>query len=141
VRALEVCLITGRPFSELRRKEPPGYDILPFALTMPRAELYQRADARAESMLGRGWVAEVRALIEKGYDPSAPSMSALGYPQIGQHLRGELPHAEMLIAIQRATHRFIRRQYTWLRGHDPGWRWIEADEDQAAVIEAWLIQH
>jgi tRNA dimethylallyltransferase len=136
VRALEVCLITGRPFSELRQKEPPGYNILPFALSMPREELYQRADARVESMLENGWIDEVRMLIEKEYE--GPSMSALGYPQIGAFLRGELSQDDMLTAIKNATHRFIRRQYTWLRGHDPGWRWITAGEDQRAVIEGWL---
>ena len=139
VRALEVCLLTGRPFSELRQKDPPGYDILPFVLTMPREALYQRADARVEAMLQRGWIDEVRELVEKGY--AGPSMSALGYPQIMQHMRGEMSYDDMLTAIQNATHKFIRRQYTWLRGHNPGWRWIESDEDQRGVIEGWFSGH
>ena len=139
VRALEVCLITGRPFSELRQKEPPGYDILPYVLTMPREALYERADARVDMMLERGWIDEARALIEKGYE--GPSMSALGYPQIGQHLRGELSLEDMKTSIKNATHKFIRRQYTWLRGHDPGWRWIESGEDERAAIGAWLSHH
>jgi tRNA dimethylallyltransferase len=136
VRALEVCLITGRPFSELRQKDPPGFDILPYVLTMPREDLYQRADARVESMLERGWIDEAQALIEKGYD--GPSMSALGYPQIGAFLQGELSHEDMATGIKNATHKFIRRQYTWLRGHNPGWQWITRQEDTRAVIEKWL---
>jgi tRNA dimethylallyltransferase len=138
VRAVEVCLLTGRPFSELRTKSPPNYDGLYFALTMERADLYARADKRVEIMLERGWLEEIERLQKMGFPEDAPAMTALGYPQMLAHLRGELALAEAVTAIQNATHRFIRRQYTWLRGHDAGWRWITPDEDAAPIIENWL---
>lgn len=134
VRALEVTLTTGRPFSELRQKNPPDYEALYLALTMDRAALYAQADARVDSMLATGWIEEAQKL--QGYAPTLPSMSALGYPQIFAYLRGELAYEEMRQQIQHATHKFIRRQYTWLRGHDPGWQWIT--QDVSPQIANWL---
>lgn len=141
VRALEVTLVSGRPFSELRQKSPPNYDALYFALTMQREALYQQADKRIEKMLDAGWVDEAKKLQEMGYAPPTPSMSALGYPQIFAHLRGEISFDEMRQHIQFATHKFIRRQYTWLRGHDPGWQWIEPTADVANQIANWLASN
>lgn len=138
VRAVEVSLLTGRPFSELRTKQPPAYDALYFALTMERAELYARADRRVEILLQRGWIEEVRRLGEMGFPPYLPAMSALGYPQIAAYLRGEINLEQAKTDICHATHHFIRRQYTWLRGHDPGWRWITSTDDPTPQIEDWL---
>ncbi len=134
VRALEVTLTTGRPFSELRQKNPPDYDALYLALTMDRAALYAQADARVDRMLAAGWIEEARNL--QAYAPTLPSMSALGYPQIFAYLRGELTYEELRQQIQLATHKFIRRQYTWLRGHDSGWQWIT--QDVSPQIGEWL---
>lgn len=138
VRALEVCLVTGRPFSEQRTKQPLPVDARYFALTLPREELYARADARLGRMIAAGWLDEVETLLKMGYAPSLPAMSALGYPQICAVLCGDLSLDAAKIEIQRATRRYIRRQYTWLRGHDPGWQWITPQEDARAAIAAWL---
>lgn len=138
VRALEVTLSTGRPFAELRQKNPPDYDALYFALTMERDLLYQQADRRVDNMLQNGWIEESQQLLTQGYAPPMPSMSALGYPQIFAYLRGEMSLEEARQQIQHATHKFIRRQYTWLRGHDSGWQWIEPDENVTDKISAWL---
>lgn len=144
VRAVEVCLESGRPFSELRRKTPPDYQLLPLALTLPRETLYARADTRVDQMLAAGWVEEVRHLTQDlGYSPSLPAFSALGYPEIAAHLRGEMTLAEAREKIKFATHHFIRRQYTWLRGHPPlggEWVWFEPHEDVRPKIEAWLAK-
>jgi len=139
IRALEVCLETGRPFSELRQKSPPDYDILPFVLDMPREALYARADARVQAMLDAGWIAEVDHLQKSGYTANAPAMTALGYPQIRSVLAGDMTLDEAVTLIHRATRRYIRRQYTWIRGHEPvpGWRWIMAEDDAQSQIANW----
>ncbi|MBN1400557.1 MAG: tRNA (adenosine(37)-N6)-dimethylallyltransferase MiaA [Anaerolineae bacterium] len=127
IRALEVYEHTGRPISELQGKEPPGYRLLQIGLTMPREQLYQRIDARVERMLIQGVVAEVRGLAERGYDYELPSMSALGYAEIGQYLQGEVSLAEAVALIKRHTRRFVRQQYNWFRLSDPKIRWYSAD--------------
>jgi tRNA dimethylallyltransferase len=141
IRALEVCLLSGQPFSALRRKSPPNYDVLAFVLDMPRPDLYARADGRVLTMLEKGWIEETRHLLEdRGYDPRLPALSALGYPVIAAHLRGELTLPQAIERIQLDTHHFIRRQYTWIRGHVPvtGWHWLAPGQQTEAQIAAWL---
>ena len=126
IRALEVSLVTGRPFSELARRRSPSLPALRLALTMPRDALYARVDQRVDRMLAAGWLDEVRALLAAGYDPRLPALSSTGYRELIAHLRGELSLEEATRRVKWATHAYIRRQYSWLR-RQPGYDWIEAD--------------
>ena len=142
IRALEVTLATGRPFSEIgrRRSEPlPGLRI---ALTMPREALYRRADERVDQMLGAGWLAEVRSLLEAGYDPRLPALSSTGYRELVAHLEAKLGLDEAVRRIKYATHAYVRRQYVWLR-RQQGYRWIEVDAAgyarAAALVERYVV--
>lgn len=128
VRALEVCLKSGRPFSEQRGKVPPPYEILQVGLTMERAALYARVDARVERMIKRGLVQEVCGLLEAGYDWSLPAMSSLGYIQLRGYFEGTASFDECVAAIKQATHRFIRQQYNWFRLDDPRIHWIDVSQ-------------
>ena len=142
VRALEVCIEAGQPISELQRKSPPPYRILQLGLTMPREALYARADARIAQMLEAGLLDEVRRLLDAGYTWGCPAMSGLGYIQWKAYLAGEESYEDAVAAIRRQTRVFIRRQYTWFRGHDSGIRWIEAQttapDEVIGHIRAWL---
>lgn len=142
IRALEVYQESGQPISELQRKKPPDYPILQIGLTLDRSELYNRADRRVDEMIAHGFVDEVRWLLDKGYDRTLPSMSGLGYRELAAHLLDGIPLAEAVAATQIATHDFIRRQYTWFRGHDSGILWHNMREaDGAALIRdtaGWL---
>ncbi|MCC6801297.1 MAG: tRNA (adenosine(37)-N6)-dimethylallyltransferase MiaA [Anaerolineae bacterium] len=142
VRALEVCIETGQPFSAQRGKQPPSYRVMTYGLTMERERLYARADLRVLDMMARGFLDEVRALLDKGYDRRLPSMSGLGYAQLAGHLLDGVPLDEAIRATQTASHRFIRRQYTWFRGHDHAILWHNVDSTaRAELIEAaarWL---
>ncbi|MGJ3237816.1 MAG: tRNA (adenosine(37)-N6)-dimethylallyltransferase MiaA [Anaerolineae bacterium] len=123
VRALEVYLETGTPISELQRKRPPPYRIRILGLTMPRESLYARADARVDQMMLRGFLDEVRRLLDIGYNRDLPSMSALGYRELIAHYLDELPLDEAIQRTKNSTHKFIRRQEAWFRGHDNGILW------------------
>ncbi len=68
VRALEVCILTGQPFSAQQGSRPTPYRTLLLGLTMDRAALYARADARIDAMLSAGLVAETERLLATGYD-------------------------------------------------------------------------
>ncbi len=134
IRALEVILVSGQPFSALRRREPPPYRTLLLGLRMERAALYARADRRVEAMFASGLEAEVRRLVEAGYDWSLPSMSALGYRQFRPWFAGEATLAEVEAAIKAETRTFIRRQWTWFRPLR-GVHWLEATSP-ALIAEA-----
>jgi tRNA dimethylallyltransferase len=139
IRALEVCIETRQPFSAQRRKAPPPYRALELGLTMPRSALYERIDARIDQMMADGLLEEVRALHERGYDWRLPSMSGLGYAQLGAYLRGETTLDEAVAAIRRDTRTFVRRQDTWFRRHG-ALTWLESPEPAAVrqMIDGWL---
>jgi tRNA dimethylallyltransferase len=126
IRALEVHRATGRPLSELQTRTPPGFEQMWLGLTAERQELYRRVDDRVDGMIAAGLVGEVRRLVDLGFGWDLPSMSSLGYRQIGEHLRGECDLPTAVQHIKYATHAFIRRQYNWFRLSDPRIRWLPA---------------
>ena len=129
IRALEVEAATGIPISEAQQKRPPPYRVLQIGLTEARARLYERIDLRVDKMMAAGLLSEVRGLVERGYDFSLPSMSGLGYRQIGMYLRGEVGLDEAVQLIKRHTRRFVRQQYNWFRLSDEGIHWQDATRD------------
>jgi tRNA dimethylallyltransferase len=134
-------MTTGQPFSAQRRRTPPPYAILQVGLTMAREALYARADLRLEQMMAAGFLDEVRGLLAQGFERRLPSMSALGYRQLAAHVLDGEPLEAALERTRFATHDFIRRQYTWFRGHDSGILWLEAEDAAPALLEAtgrWL---
>ena len=140
IRALEVCIETGLPFSQQRGKSPPDYQVLQLGLTMEREQLYQRLDARIDAMIEEGLLAEVRSLHERGYDWSLPSMHGLGYAQLGAHLRGECTLDEAIRLFKSATHTFVRRQYTWFRKYlQVRWLEVPAEADAHQAVTQWLM--
>jgi tRNA dimethylallyltransferase len=138
VRALEVYLATGAPISVLQRKTPPPYRICQIGLTMPRDQLYARVDARVERMVEAGLLKEVRSLLETGYTWECPAMSGLGYLQWREYLDGDATETAVIESIQHATHAFIRRQYTWFRGHDTGIHWLDISEATPDTALDWI---
>ena len=112
VRALEICLLTGGPYSQhLEQWTKPILGWRGAVLTRDRAELYQRIDQRTEAMFAAGVIEEVRALGEVG--PTAKQ--TLGLREIRAHLEGRVSREECAAAIQQATRRYAKRQLTWFR--------------------------
>ena len=144
IRALEVCLITGRPISEQQGKQPPPYRILQIGLTMERAALYARVDRRVEAMMAAGLEDEVRRLVEAGYAWDLPAMSGLGYAQFRPYFEGQATLEEVVVEIERATRRFVRHQYNWFRLTDPAIRWFDVAGMMVGEIErfvrGWLAE-
>jgi tRNA dimethylallyltransferase len=135
IRALEVATLTGESFVAQRRRRPPPYAVRLLGLTLPRPELYARIDARVESMLAQGLVAEVQRLVAQGYSWDLPAMSALGYREIGQYLRGECDLPEAARRLKRATRQFVRRQANWFKLADPAISWFES---RPGVVDAMV---
>jgi tRNA dimethylallyltransferase len=128
-RALEVWRLTGVPLSVLqRRAEPCPVALARFALMpMSREDLYARIDVRFDAMMAAGFLDEVRDLFARGLDPDLPSLRAVGYRQLWQHLAGVSTLDEAVEAARRATRNLAKRQLTWLRA-DAGVHWIRSLE-------------
>ena len=123
VRALEVHALTGRPLSALH--EEHGFRSMRHrarivAIRHARADLEKRIAARVESMLARGWIDEVRALVAKGYGETRP-MQSVGYAEVKAFVDGAIPRDELAVRITRATKIFARRQRTWLKSAPVEW--------------------
>lgn len=144
IRAIEIRLETGQPMDYTQRATPPPYRVLHLGLTMDRARLYARADDRIDAMIDEGFVDEVRRLLDMGYDRALPSMSGLGYKELAAHVLDGVPLAQAIELTRRHTHDFIRRQYTWFRGHDQGIVWHDSESATADVltetVKHWLEQ-
>jgi tRNA dimethylallyltransferase len=138
VRALEVIFRTGQRFSEQRLRGRARYRSLIVGLIRPRPALYERIDARIEKMLAAGLVEEVRGLLAQGFSPDLPSLSAIGYREIVQHLQGDFPLEEAVRLIKRNTRQFVRRQANWFKADDPEIRWIEAGPEAVEKIVGFL---
>lgn len=141
IRALEVYRLSGKRFSELGQVQPPPYRVVTIGLQRPRAELYVRIDARVDAMIADGLVEETRQLAQR-YDWLLPSMSGLGYRQIGAYLRNEETLEESITAIKKDTRRFVRHQANWFRSNDASILWVpmtsNANEDLRATMQRVL---
>lgn len=144
IRALEVYLESGCTITDLQRKQPPPYRIRQYGLTLPREALYAQADQRVDQMMQDGFLAEVQHLLSLGYNRKLPSMSGLGYAELSAHLLDSVPLEEAVANSKTNTHDFIRRQYTWFRGHDDGIHWHDMQSlDRDALIAElrdWLLE-
>jgi len=136
IRALEVYKITSTPISRLRNKRAPKFKSMIIGLTAERSELYRRIDLRVEGMIEKGFVAEVRKLLDMGYSLKLPSMSSIGYRQIGAYLNGEMPLATAVQEIKFETHRFARHQYAWFSLKDNRITWFDTGVDASGATQA-----
>jgi tRNA dimethylallyltransferase len=140
IRALEVILTSGERYSKQKTKSGSPFRLLQIGLSRPRKELYERIEKRTEKMLAAGLVDEVKVLLESGYSPDLPSLSAIGYKQIISHLRGEIPLEEAVRQINSKARKYVRQQANWFRDDDPEICWFSASSDPYQEISQ-KIQH
>jgi len=117
VRALEICLLTGKPASEVvAGVDDSGRPGSPIPATgvfvlRDREELYQRINQRVKAMFEQGIMEEVRAAGATG----ATASQMIGLRQIRELLDGKLSLSQCIAEIQQATRRYAKRQLTWFR--------------------------
>ena len=121
MRALEVCITTGRPYSEQRsgdRAERP-FNIVKIGTDMPREELYDRINRRVDMMVADGLVEEAHAMYPKRH---LNALQTVGYREIFDHLDGKCSLEEAIELIKRNSRRYAKRQMTWFRRDERvGW--------------------
>jgi tRNA dimethylallyltransferase len=135
IRALEVCLISGNPFSQQRKMAEPLYQSLLLGIEWPREILYRRIDARVDERMQQGMVQEVQRLLDEGISRERLEALGLEYRYITRLLRGEFKNEdEMVQKLKYAIHDFTRRQLTWFR-KDKRIVWVNGgDWEQAEEV-------
>ena len=116
IRALEVCLITGQKFSQLRKKSKPDFQVLKIGLKIPREILYQKIDKRINQMVQAGLV----------------------YKEIGEYIRGKLSLKEAIEKAKQKTRQFAKRQITWFK-RDKKIKWVRTEKEAERLIKKFLI--
>ncbi len=114
VRALEVALSTGKPFTAQRKKNEPLFEVLEIGLDLPPVALRERIDKRIDHMMEIGLLEEVRRLTERyGYD--CPAFDAIGYREIIDHIRNGVPLEKTVADMKINTWHYAKRQLTWFK--------------------------
>ncbi|HSY33867.1 MAG TPA: tRNA (adenosine(37)-N6)-dimethylallyltransferase MiaA [Verrucomicrobiae bacterium] len=145
IRAIEVCVLTRKTISEVHRagrKPLEGWRTVKIGLMPSREMLHERIDARMKAMMERGWLDEVRGLLEAGITENAKIFDFIGYREMLAVSRGELTMEKARTAIQLATRQYAKRQMTWFR-KDNSIRWFAGPGDDAAVqreIVEWVSE-
>ena len=116
IRALEVCLVSGKPFSQQRKMSEPLYQSLLLGIEWPREVLYRRIDERVDERMQQGMVQEVQRLLDEGISHQRLEALGLEYRYIIRWLTGAFENEdEMVQKLKYAIHDFTRRQLTWFR--------------------------
>jgi len=145
LRALEVCLLAGRPMSQLWAEYPlgaPRYAYCYLALNPPRPALHARIGERVEDMWQRGLLAEAKRLLAQGVSPQAHAFKAIGYREALAVLTGQMSEAEAKEKTIAATRQLAKRQLTWLR-KERGVRFFAGFGEEALpwALTAWEESH
>ncbi len=143
IRALEFARQSGgekiSEHNKIQRSRPAAYDAVFFVLTMDRAKLYARIDARVDMMMEQGLLEETRKLRESGLPPEAVSMQGLGYKELYAYLDGRIASLEEAVTlIKRNTRHFAKRQLTWFK-REKDVIWVNRDDfaDEHAMYD-WM---
>ncbi len=142
LRALEVIMVSGRPFSEqqqaARRELTP--DIIYIGLTRSRAELYERINLRVDRMIAAGLQEEVATLLAEGYGPELPAMQGLGYKELIPVVRGEKSLPEAVTELKKKTRHYAKRQETWFR-REPVEKWFRLSPGEEDICYKKILQY
>ena len=125
IRALEVCISTGRPYSEQRSTPPDREDlhIIRIAMEVDRQSLYARIDARVDRMVADGLVEEARSLLPFR---EHNALRTVGYSELFEYFDGHRTLEEAIGLIKQHTRNYAKRQATWLR-RDADWAYLPPD--------------
>ena len=132
IRALEVCISSGKPYSSFLNKRKNDYDfnIESFAIRTNRDVLYKRINARVDKMIEEGLIDEVKKLFKhKNLNP----LNTVGYKEIFEFIEKKVSLEQSIEKIKQNTRRYAKRQITWLKNKD--YKWIDSDIDFEEFIK------
>ena len=131
IRAIEVCMTTGKPYSELRKgeKKKRNFTSVKIGLNMDREKLYQRINERVDEMMKAGLLEEVRSVAKH---KNLNSLQTVGYKELFDHLDDKTDLARAVELIKQNTRNFAKRQMTWFR-KDKNIKWFDAHEKEKII--------
>jgi len=130
VRALDVWMQTGRPFSSFHSDDDTisvPEDMVVFGLHRDRQKLYDRINRRVDQMFEEGFLDEVRTILDMGYTLEDPGLNTVGYKEAIAYLNDETSREQMIKDMKTQTRRYAKRQLSWFRRWD-FIHWINLDE-------------
>lgn len=137
IRALEICIGTGKPFSSFLTHSPTTRNFIPIkiGLTAPREIIYQRINQRVGIMLENGLLEEVKKLFQY---KELNALQTVGYKEMFQYLEGAISLDTAIEEIKKNTRRFAKRQLTWYR-KDTEIQWFDYKENPQQII-AYIVK-
>ena len=129
IRALEVCISTGKPYSSFLNKKNKKYDFesINFGIKVDRELLYKKINYRVDKMISDGLIKEAKTLVNfKDLNP----LNTVGYKELFEHFKGNLTKSQAIEKIKQNTRRYAKRQMTWLKNKNLVWieNNVEIDE-------------
>ena len=129
IRALEVCISTGKPYSSFLNKKNKKYDFesVNFGIKVDRELLYKKINYRVDKMISDGLIQEAKTLLNfKDLNP----LNTVGYKELFEHFKGNLTKSQAIEKIKQNTRRYAKRQMTWLKNKNLVWieNNVEIDE-------------
>lgn len=137
IRALEVCIFTGEPFSSQRMKGETLFQSLIIGVDVPRDILYNRIDTRVDEMMQSGLEKEIRALIRQKYSWDMPSMNGIGYKEFRPYLEGKGSLEGAVEQLKRNTRRLAKKQLTWFK-RDKKIHWVDSYEKAEELVRNFI---
>lgn len=134
VRALEVTIATGRPYSSFKKehKQPRPFRIVKIGMQRPREELYERINRRVVHMMDEGWLDEARSLYPFR---RLPALNTVGYKELFDYMDGKADLDNTIALIQQHTRNYAKKQRSyWARYNDI--RWVDAAEPEK-IVSLW----
>ncbi|OGN04493.1 MAG: tRNA (adenosine(37)-N6)-dimethylallyltransferase MiaA [Candidatus Yanofskybacteria bacterium RIFCSPHIGHO2_01_FULL_44_17] len=138
IRALEVALITGKPFTAQRKTGKPLFDALQIGIRQSPEVLKKRIEKRTEQMVRDGLVLEVKKLIKK-YGAKQKAFDAIGYREVIDYLNSKITLAEAISFINKNTWHYARRQMTWFKKNKEI-RWIHGEAQAIKIVQKFIYQ-
>lgn len=136
VRALEVAITTGEPFTAQRKMNAPLFHTLTLGLNPPPETLRERIDRRIDAMIRDGFIDEVHALL-RTYGADVPAFNAIGYRELITYLDGAASLQDAVALIKLHTWHYAKRQITWFK-KTPDIHWVEREDDAMALVKDFL---
>ena len=141
IRALDVWMQTGKPFSSFHKKEEITLpeNTLVVGLEHPREIIYQRINQRVDAMIQKGLVEELETILAKGFSRELQSLQTVGYREVITFLKGGFTKQEMIEKIKVNTRRYAKRQLTWFKR----WNfinWLDANTLSVEKMEKSVLK-
>ncbi len=141
LRALEIYLSTGKPISKLQAEKLPPlpFPVLKFGIHKDRRILYRDINMRVDQMFQRGLLAEVRNILELGYNKNLNSLKSVGYKEVIQYIDGKIDFNVCVQQVKQNSRRYAKRQLTWFRNEkDIKWFGINDKNDMEKILSQIL---